>query len=234
MKQQALLISLLLFVSALANGQVTLEEKFEKSWSTEDTTEKRVLREEIASEFPDSEYGLLCKAWLLTLKGDNTSALDLYSKAVSLKSGFWQAYFNRGVLYGELADYSKAVADYSKTIELNPAFADAYINRGNNYQDLQDFPKAISDYNKAVSITPNDLEIYYNRGNAFLNSSKFADAVSDYTKAISMNPDFGIAYYNRGGAFYSIGDKTRACEDWNKAYTLGILLAKHALDRFCK
>ncbi len=234
MKQHTLLIALLLFVSALANGQVSLNEQFEKSWNTSDTAEKRMLREDIAIKSPDSEYGLFCRAWLFTLNGENTSALDLYSKAVTLKGDFWQAYHNRGIVYAGIADYDKAVSDYSKTTELNPVFADSYINRGNIYQNLKDYPKAISDYTKAISINPNDAETYYNRGIVLLYTNDLPGSISDNNKAISINPDFGGAYYNRGGAFYSTGNKTKACEDWNKAYTLGIVEAKDALDRFCK
>jgi len=234
MRQQTLFIVLLFFVSAMANCQVSMNEKFEKSWNTSDTIEKRMLREDIAVKSPDSEYGLFCRAWFLTLKSDNVAALEMYSKAIELKSDFWQAYNNRGILYAGLADYDKAVTDYTKTIELNPVFADAYINRGILYQNLKDYTKAISDYNKAISINPNDAETYYNRGITYLYSGDLSGSISDFNKAIEINPAFGGAYYNRGGAYYSTGNKTKACEDWNLAYKFGIMDAKEALNRFCK
>ena len=44
-----------------------------------------------------------------------------------------EAYYNRGIAYGDKGEYDKAIEDYSKAIELNPEYAEAYNNRGNAY-----------------------------------------------------------------------------------------------------
>ena len=65
---------------------------------------------------------------------------------------FQMAYNNRGIAYGDLKQYDKAIADLTKVIELYPEPAKAYNNRGNAYLGLQQFDKAIADFTKAIDL----------------------------------------------------------------------------------
>ena len=62
------------------------------------------------------------------------------------------AYSNRGIAYGALGNFNKAVSDTTKAIELNPNFANAYYIRGIIYQELGETAKAQADFAKAKEL----------------------------------------------------------------------------------
>jgi tetratricopeptide (TPR) repeat protein len=213
------LLSLVILFSLLSSAYTqTVKEMFEKSWSTEDTTEKRTLRIEIAKNSPDSEYGLFCKAWLM-FENDKSGAIDLYTQAIKIKQNFWEAYYNRGWNYNALKKYSEAISDYTKSIEINPDYDKAYANRGRSYFEFKKYSEAISDFTKAIEINSND-KLYYYRGTTYAFLEEYTKAVSDFTKAIEINPNLEDAYYNRGVSYSRMGDELKSQSDLKKYETV--------------
>jgi tetratricopeptide (TPR) repeat protein len=47
-------------------------------------------------------------------------AIDDFTKAIELKPGYAEAYYNRGQVWEEKGDYERGLADYSKAIEISP------------------------------------------------------------------------------------------------------------------
>jgi tetratricopeptide (TPR) repeat protein len=99
-------------------------------------------------------------------------------------------YSNRGVAYGNLKQYERA-------IEEDPNFAEAYYNRGVAYGNLKQYERAIEDYNKAIELDPNHTSAYYNRGNAYYYLKQYERAIEDYNKTIELDPNHAKAYNNR-------------------------------------
>lgn len=85
-------------------------------------------------------------------KGEFSSALADYDKAVSLKPDNAIAFLNRGKTHYNLKDYPKAGSDFDKSIELDPKDAKAYYNRGLLNESLGELEKALADYQKAVDL----------------------------------------------------------------------------------
>jgi len=71
-------------------------------------------------------------------------------------------YNNRGIAYGEKAQYDQAISDFNKAIEINPRYVKAYNNRGIIYRLKGQYDQAISDFNKAIEINPMDAQPYNN------------------------------------------------------------------------
>ena len=85
------------------------------------------------------------------------SRLDQYnwqSKAIELNARYAEAYYNRGLVYHNLGQPSKAISDYTKAIKVNPKFAQAYGNRGSIYAFLGKSEDAKEDLLKAVKLNP--------------------------------------------------------------------------------
>jgi len=207
---------------------------FEKALKTKDTTEKKILREEIAEKYPETEYGYFSKAWLVSLRGCNQEAVRLYTKAIEIDPNFADAYFNRGLAYADMQNYTQAIKDYTKAIEINPDYAEAYYNRGNTYAQIKEHSLAISDLTKAIEINPNYAEAYNNRGNTYFDIKEYFKSISDYTKAIEIDPNDAFAYYNRGLAYAETDNFSQACSDWQKAYQLGHKPALELIKKHCK
>jgi tetratricopeptide (TPR) repeat protein len=84
-------------------------------------------------------------------KGDLDTAIADYTKAIELKPDDAEAYYNRGVAYGDKKLDDQAIADYTKAIELKPDDVDAVAYRGKKLYD-----QAIADYTKAIELKPDD------------------------------------------------------------------------------
>lgn len=66
------------------------------------------------------------------------------------------AYWNRGVAYGTIGQYDKAISDYTQAIALQPTGA-AYALRGYTYERKGARDQAIADYRTALRLSP-DLD----------------------------------------------------------------------------
>ncbi len=143
----------IIFVPYGLHSQEEPKELFEKSWVTQDSTEKRILRQKIVDLSPDSEYGFFCKGWFKTEKGEYEDAVAFFDDAIKQNNEFWQAYYQRGNSYGVLKDYSKAISDISKALELNPGYGEGYFVRGATYiMGVGNKEKGCEDWQKALSL----------------------------------------------------------------------------------
>ena len=59
------------------------------------------------------------------------------------------AYFNKGVIYVQLQDFTSALSAFNKAIELKPDFGEAYYNRGYVYFKLGNRDNGTADLSKA-------------------------------------------------------------------------------------
>ena len=73
-------------------------------------------------------------------------------KAIQLALDTAQAYANRGVAYGSLGRFQRAIQDYDKAAQLDHNFARAYGVRGVAYSVLGQDAKADADKAKACSL----------------------------------------------------------------------------------
>ncbi len=187
-------------------------------------------KEELKKQFRETRQGLTAIEWFnkslaLFEKGsgqytDPNQALIYLNKAESLESGSANLYNNRGLAYGNLGKYQRAIEDYNQAIRLDPNFVTVYNNRGIAYNGLRNYQKAIKDFNKAISLDPKDALAYYNRGRAYSFLGQYQRAIEDNSQAIRLDPNFVLAYYNRGLAYGNLGKYQRAIEDYNQAIRL--------------
>ena len=100
-------------------------------------------------------------------------------------------YVNRGILYGAMEDYQKALKDYLTAIELEPETGEVYVNLGNLYLLGRKYDVAIEQYNTAIELTlTQDHIAHFNRGMAYENNKQFDNAAADYRKAIELSPEW--------------------------------------------
>ena len=170
----------------------------------------------------ENDNNQAARAWfsvgyLLENPEDNILA---YDRAISLKPDFANAYYNRGVVKGELGQRDEAIADYDEAIGLKPDFVEAYNNRGNAKVALGQHDEAIADYDEAIRLKPDYADAYNNRGVVKGKLGQSEDAIADYNEAIRLKPDFADAYYNRGDARSALGQRAEAIADYDEAIRL--------------
>jgi tetratricopeptide (TPR) repeat protein len=126
---------------------------------------------------------LATRADLQYANGDSEGALEDYDRATRVHPAYADAYYNRGHIFDERREHSKAIAEYTKAIEIEPRY-EYLTNRAASYLALEQYGRAIADYTQAVSIRPGDSGSYFRRGNAHASMGERDAAIADFAKAI--------------------------------------------------
>jgi len=84
------------------------------------------------------------------------AAIKAFEEAVKIKSDYWEAHYNMGLVYSKTEQYPKAVEAFKKTLSLNPDYAPAHYNLGLVYFFLDD-RKALAEEHKALQAMKPEL-----------------------------------------------------------------------------
>jgi len=87
-------------------------------------------------------------------------AVDLLDLAIKKDPNYFEAYYNRGVVYYLMKNYKAAIDDLSKAISVDPKNSTAYASRGEVYETMKDSEKAIKDYKKAAQLGSRETQDY--------------------------------------------------------------------------
>ena len=126
-----------------------------------------------------------------------------------------EAYYNRGFVNGDRADYEAAIADFETVIRLDPMNDDAYDMREAAMKALHaDTPIVIDPHPTnplAFGDTPLDLEELMQLDEE--ETEEYEAAVEAANKAIRSNPKDTQAYYNRAVAQNNLANFEDAIKD---------------------
>lgn len=154
-------------------------------------------------------------------KKDFINAEKYFSRAVQLRPGFVDGYFNLGLVYSSLKQNDKAILNYNKVIKINPKYSKAYFKLGLLFGS--DYDKTIECYTKLTELEPDNADAYYNLANAYTNkttqlpaneSQVYADnAIKYYEKLIQLNPNLADAWNNLAKFYVNRGrtEESQAC-----------------------
>src|SRR5271166_6557607 len=87
-------------------------------------------------------------------KGQFARAFEHYDEAIRLNPKNPEAFYNRGVAFGQTGQYDRALADLNEAIRLKPNDPDYFTNRGSAYFFTGERDKAIADYDEAIGLNP--------------------------------------------------------------------------------
>ena len=160
------------------------------------------------------------RGYEFSIHKDYDSAIEAYTKAITLNPSASEAYFNRGLAYYRKGQYYQAIADYDQVIILAPQDSQAYTNRGCAYYANGQYDRAIADFDQAISLDSHSSEAYYNRGDAYDQKGQYDRALADYDRAIALDPRNSKAYNNRGFTYSNKGQYDRAIADFDQAIAL--------------
>jgi tetratricopeptide (TPR) repeat protein len=168
---------------------------------------------------------------------DYRGAIEDFSRAIKVDSGFKQAYENRGVAKFYLQDYHGAIQDYTRAIEMDPDEYSTFGRRGWAKFYLQDYMGAISDLNRAVEGSRDKYRYFNFRGQAKVRIQDFEGAIADFSTVISAwsadREQKSKALYWRGMIKISLGQKESGCLDLKKAGKSGSEEAGKAINIYC-
>ena len=112
-----------------------------------------------ASTQKDADYwfdkGALCATY-----GNEQAAIKYFQKVISLDPQRSGAYFEQGISYGQLAEYTKALNLINKALELESQNGLYIYGRGRIYLLAGKTEKAMEDFKKAAELDDEDAQTY--------------------------------------------------------------------------
>ena len=128
----------------------------------------------------------LYEAGCAAARGDDLDAADSsFSRAVSLRPGFGEAYWQRGMVRSRKKQYDLAIEDLDKAVELMPGHWPALVERGRNKLQLDRNAEAVADLSQAILEIPT-AEAYYLRGIGQNRCGCMREAVLDCSLALRL------------------------------------------------
>ena len=147
-------------------------------------------------------------------EGDYDKAIAEYSRSVSLKADYADAYISRANARRRKGDFSRAIEDYTRALGLKRDYAEVYNYRGFLYAQRGDTSRAIADYTQAIRYKADYTDAYFNRACAYAETRNWDLSIADFTQVIKLEPSNWIAYNQRGKAWDGKGDRLKAAEDY--------------------
>ncbi len=145
---------------------------------------------------PENADALHLLGVLSNQKQDNTTAIDLISRALQIVPRQPIFHSNLGNALRDSGLNELAIAAYQKALQIKPDLFETHINMGIAYDQLANFDGAVSAYQQAIHLKPDSAEAYYNLGNSFKEQRLEDKAIDCYRRAIAIHPQFVEAYYN--------------------------------------
>ena len=118
-----------------------------------ETVKKAAVPQKEADDWFDK--GALCATY-----GNEQAAIKYFQKAISLDPQRSGAYFEQGISYGQLAEYTKALDLVNKALELESQNGMYYYGRGRIYLLAGKIEKAMEDFKKAAELDDEDAQTY--------------------------------------------------------------------------
>jgi regulator of sirC expression with transglutaminase-like and TPR domain len=142
---------------------------------------------------PASPHAFLNRGRSRAELGELDSAIADFDQALRLDAGNAKetnaaALNNRGAIYRNKSDESKALADLERALRLAPKYAEALFNRGTVHLEKERYERAIADYTAAMRLGLADIESYNARGRARRDSGDYKGAVADFEAALKLTP----------------------------------------------
>ncbi len=153
---------------------------------------------------------------------DLESAMQALDEIISIDPEEKLAYLNRGHIFAEMEEQTRAITDYTKAIEIDPTCVEAYSGRGQVYSNLKQYREAVDDFSKAITIAPDYQSAYRRRGDSYFKLGLLEKTFDDYKMALELNPNDGLVYYSRATAHYSADQFQCAVDDYTSAIALNL------------
>jgi tetratricopeptide (TPR) repeat protein len=165
-----------------------------------------------------------------------TAIIEMPDASVELKA---QAFFNRGISYGQQGDVERELADYMAVIEMADAPTDlktqAFINRGITFRRQGEVEQALAEYSAVIEMADASVDqkarALLSRGVAYGQQGDLELGLADYSAVIEMADasvdQKAMALLSRGIVFGQQGDLERAMGDYSAVIKMADAPSEH-------
>jgi tetratricopeptide (TPR) repeat protein len=153
----------------------------------------------------------------LTQQKRYAEALQQYTRAITIKPDYLNAYYQRGNIWYATGNNDEAIEDFTRVLEENPRDANALQNRGSAWDAKGEYERAIADFTSVLDLNPGNADVLYNRGMALFMNGDYDRALLDFEHVLKLNPIDVDALSYRGAVFSKKGLYDQALRDFNNA-----------------
>jgi tetratricopeptide (TPR) repeat protein len=164
-------------------------------------------------------------------KGDYSTAISYYDKAIEINPNSYPAYIMRGMMFYYMGSFVTSTGCFSKAIQVRPDSAEAYNNRGMAYLAHKDYQEAKEDFKKAVELDQTQVEPHNNLGMIYMNENDYDNALLHLKKALELDPRNGPSYFNIAIAYEKMGDHDNAIKFYKKAIDVKDKLSQGQIEK---
>jgi tetratricopeptide (TPR) repeat protein len=148
---------------------------------------------------PQSAEAYRAQAWVLTIQGQRSTALDTWQQTVALEPDLYFRHFELGealrVYFNASAD---AIPEYRKSISLYGAYVPAISRLGMVLIDTGQARDAQAQFLRVITLDPNNADAYASLGVAFGKQNQCSQAQPYFDQALKIDPNNSLA--QRGSA----------------------------------
>jgi Flp pilus assembly protein TadD len=166
-------------------------------------------------------YAAFLSGEQLYRSGDYDKAIGEYSRSISLKGDYTEAFVSRGNAWRRKGETNRAIADYSRALSLNGNYTEVYNYRGFLYARQGNHQRAVEDYTRALRLKSGYADAWFNRAYGYAELKDWDRAIADYTQVIKLEPSNAAAYRERAYAWSNKGEEAQAAADYAAAERLG-------------
>jgi len=152
--------------------------------------------------------------------------IDVITDGMAVLSTASPLYLARGVLYVQLADYTKAEADFEKAYELDPSQSLSSAAQGLAAVQEHDYSRALTTVQAKLARKPNDPLLLYLQADILVENGadpgtqEFELAMRSAKKAVSLQPSLADAHDVLAKLYLIIGQNQAAAEQCRQAISI--------------
>jgi tetratricopeptide (TPR) repeat protein len=167
---------------------------------------------------PEEAKELFNSANTLREAGKHQEAIEDYEKCVEISPRFAEAWYNMGLSYTHLRDFSKAIEMFKKSTEADPSIAKVWNTMGGFLLQEKRRDEAVSAFRKAIEADYDHKNAWNNLGYVYSRENDYAEAEKAYRRVTELDPSNHEAWYMLGQM--ALGqDKYQIAEEAYKAAT---------------
>ena len=127
-------------------------------------------------------------------RGGVKEAMDLFQKALEIKSDYAEAHYNFGLALSASGRVDEAIAHCEKALEIRPDYTEAHNNLGVFLARVGRVDEAVTHYQKALELNPALAVAHQNLAIAFFQQGRTPEAIAQRREVIRLQPENSSAF----------------------------------------
>lgn len=144
------------------------------------------------------------------IQGNSILACDLFNSASKIRPDHADTYYNLGLTYFKIEDYTNAELNIKIALNLKPENANFKINLCKILYKRNLFKESLGYLDEIIDRDENNIEAYFLKGCCFIRLRQFEEAITALNITIQKDENHFKAYNHLGNALYESGDFLKA------------------------